>query len=257
MKNFLDEQVHLINTKEFITADPVQFPHRYSKLQDIEIVSFTVATIAWGRREMILRDAERMLAQMGESPYEYVINEDYENLGTKNIHRTFFEYDLAYLLRGFHRIYAENQSVEEFLKKCEVHDAWQIAETLQREMQAANGGATNARNCISVHFEKSALKRLNMALRWLVRNDGIVDLGVWKVLKPSELYIPLDVHVGNVARELGLLRRTANDRKAVEELTKILREFCPDDPVKYDFALFGTGVNSRNKNIQNLATDKS
>jgi TIGR02757 family protein len=246
MKNFLDEQVQLINTPAFIASDPVQFPHRYKRLQDIEIVSFIVATIAWGRREMILRDAERMLSVMGESPYNYVMNEDYKNLGSKNVHRTFFEDDLAYLLRGFHKIYTENKSIECLLEKHNVHNAWQIAAVLQNELQAANNGKTNARNCISLHFEKSALKRLNMALRWLVRNDGIVDLGVWKVLKPSELYIPLDVHVGNTARKLGILKRKSNDRKAVEELTAVLRDFCPEDPVKYDFALFGIGINEKN-----------
>ena len=245
MKNFLDEQVQFINTPAFIAADPVQFPHRYKRLQDIEIVSFIVATIAWGRREMILRDAERMLSVMGESPYNYVMNEDYKNLGTKNVHRTFFEDDLAYLLRGFHKIYTENESIECLLEKHNVHDAWQIAAVLQNELQAANNGKTNSRNCISLHFEKSALKRLNMALRWLVRNDGIVDLGVWKVLKPSELYIPLDVHVGNTARKLDILKRKSNDRKAVEELTAVLRDFCKEDPIKYDFALFGIGVNEK------------
>lgn len=242
MKDFLEEQVQRINNKSFIETDPVQFPRRYERLQDIEIVSFCVATIAWGRREMILRSAERMLAKMGESPYEYVMREGYETLGEANVHRTFFEPDLAYMLRGFHKILSENESIESFLKKRQVKNAWQITEALQTELQQANGGATNAKNLFSLNFEKSALKRLNMALRWLVRNDGIVDFGVWKLLKSSELYIPLDVHVANISRELGLLQRKQNDRRAVEELTAVLRGFCPEDPVKYDFALFGIGV---------------
>jgi uncharacterized protein (TIGR02757 family) len=245
MKDFLDEQVQLINTRSFIETDPVQFPHRYDRLQDIEIVSFIVATISWGKREMILKSADRMLAKMGNSPYDFVMNESYLAFGKDNIHRTFFEPDLAYMLHGFHKIYTENESVEKFLEKNRTENAWQIAAALQTEMQEANGGATNARNCLPLRHEQSALKRLNMALRWLVRDDGIVDLGVWKLLKPSQLYIPLDVHVANISRELGLLRRKSNDRRAVEELTDVLRAFSPEDPAKYDFALFGIGIGEK------------
>ena len=241
MKSFLDEQVRLINTPLFIETDPVQFPHRYKRLHDIEIVSFIVSTIAWGRREMILRNADRMLSKMGESPYEYVMNEDYHALGGANIHRTFFEPDLAYMLRGFRKIYSENDTVESFLQKRETQNAWSIAGALQSEMALANNGKENSK-CMPSRTEKSALKRINLALRWLVRNDGIVDLGVWKILKPSQLFIPLDVHVANVARKLDILQRKSNDRRAVEELTAVLRTFCPEDPVKYDFALFGIGV---------------
>jgi uncharacterized protein (TIGR02757 family) len=244
MKNFLDEQVQRINTKQFIETDPVQFPLRYKRLQDIEIVSFVVSTITWGKREMILRSAERMLAKMGDSPYDFVMNEGYTALGSDNIHRTFFEPDLAYMLRGFRKILLENDSIESFLQKQRVQDAWQIANALQTEMMAANNSKQNSK-CLPLRFEKSALKRLNLALRWLVRNDGIVDLGVWNLLKPSQLYIPLDVHVAHIARELGILQRKSNDRRAVEELTAVLREFCPEDPVKYDYALFGIGVGGR------------
>ncbi|MDR0547674.1 MAG: TIGR02757 family protein [Dysgonamonadaceae bacterium] len=244
MKNFLDEQVQRINTPSFIETDPVQFPRRYERLQDIEIVSFAVSAITWGKREMILRNADRMLAKMGDSPYDFVMNEDFRALGKANIHRTFFEPDLIYLLRGFHKIFSENGSVEVFLQKQNAQNAWDIARLLQTEMASANNGKTNSK-CLPANFEKSALKRLNLALRWLVRNDGIVDLGVWNILKPSQLYIPLDVHVGNIARQLGILQRKQNDRQAVEELTAVLRAFCPNDPVKYDYALFGIGIGER------------
>ena len=244
MKNFLDEQVQLINTPSFIESDPVQFPRRYKRLQDIEIVSFVVSAITWGKREMILRNADRMLAKMGDSPYDFVMNEDYHVFGKENIHRTFFEPDLAYMLHGFRKIFSENDSIESFLQKQQAHDAWAIACALQTEITVANGGKQNAK-CLPLRFEKSALKRLNLALRWLVRNDGIVDLGVWKILKPSQLHIPLEVHVANVARELGILQRKSNDRRAVEELTAVLRTFCSEDPVKYDFALFGIGIGER------------
>jgi len=251
VKQILDEFVEQFNTYDFIETDPVQFPRRYSKLQDIEIVAFTVATIAWGKRPMILRNADRMLAKMGDSPYDFVMNEDYRALGAANIHRTFFETDLSYMLRGFRNIFLKYGSVENMLKSgveenlfSEMPAVWRLAGLLSKEMQDANAGKSNSK-CYPANFEKSALKRLNMTLRWLVRDDGIVDLGVWKTLKKSELFIPLDVHVGNVARELGILSRKGNDRRAVEELTSVLREFCPDDPVKYDFALFGAGISRK------------
>lgn len=250
IKSFLDEQVARYNTTSFIESDPVQFPRRYTKLQDIEIVSFTVATIAWGKRPMILRDAERMLAKMGDSPFDFVMNEDYRALGTANVHRTFFEPDLAYMLHGFRQVFLKYGSVENAIAALHPSQrtegvAWHLAKLLAQEFRDANNsvGVVNCASTAISDSEKSALKRFNMALRWLVRDDGIVDLGVWKAMKPSELYIPLDVHVGNIAREIGILSRRSNDRRAVEELTAVLRDFCPEDPVKYDFALFGTGVN--------------
>jgi len=253
IRSFLDEQIERYNTKGFIDDDPVQFPRRYSQLQDIEIVAFTVATIAWGKRPLILRSAERMLDRLGDSPYDFVMNGDYEALGSANVHRTFFEPDLAFMLRGFHRIFKKYGSVENIIlaisqstDKEKISAAglpWRLAAAITREMLTANENVFAERRAPTIFgTEKSALKRFNMALRWLVRDDGIVDLGVWKAMKPAELYIPLDVHVGNVARELGLLTRKSNDRLAVEEMTQRLREFCPSDPVKYDFALFGMGA---------------
>ncbi|MDR2145547.1 MAG: TIGR02757 family protein [Tannerella sp.] len=246
VKEFLDEQAALMNTADFIPDDPVQFPRQYTKLQDIEIVSFLVTTIAWGKRSMILRSAERMLEKLGESPYEYVMNGDYQRLGNRNIHRTFFEQDLKFMLQGFERFYRTYRSMDDFMATCKTADRTpqQLVETLSRFANEAAGGKNNTR-CYSSNLKQSALKRVNLALRWLVRDDGIVDLGVWKSLKPGDLYIPLDIHVGNVARELGLLNRKQNDRKAVEELTAILRSFNPQDPVIYDFALFGIGVGGK------------
>jgi uncharacterized protein (TIGR02757 family) len=243
VKQLLDESVKRYNTPAFIKDDPVQFPHRYDAKQDIEIVSFTVAHISWGRRAMILRDAERMSALMGNSPYEYVTGGRYRQLGSANIHRTFFQNDLKYFLAGFERILRKYASLEDFLIANNATNAWDIARLFLNEMINANDGLPN-KYCLPVNPENSALKRINMALRWLVRNDGIVDLGIWHILKQSELYIPLDVHAARTARSLGLLKRRSNDRKAVEELTYALRQFCPEDPVKYDFALFGVGVNA-------------
>lgn len=243
LKDFLDEQVSLINTPAFIKDDPVQFPRRYTRLQDIEITAFIIATISWGNRTMILKNAERMLSKMGGSPYDFVMNEGCKTLGTSNIHRTFFEQDLAYMLRGFRSILLRFETLESFLKSREnLKNAWNITEYLYSEIKKANNNNLNSK-CYPLNFDKSALKRINLALRWLIRNDGIVDLGVWTLLNPNQLYIPLDVHVGKTAREFGILQRKSNDRRAVEQLTSKLCELCPEDPVKYDFALFGIGIN--------------
>jgi len=245
LKEYLDEQTIRINTPAFIEKDPVQFPHRYTRLQDIEIAAFLTATIAWGNRTMILRSADRMLSKMGESPFDFVMNEGYKTLGTANVHRTFFEQDLAYMLRGYRNILLNFESIKAFLEsKPDLNTPWDITGALRSEIMKANGNNNN--KCFPSNYNNSALKRINLALRWLVRNDGIVDLGVWTFLKPSQLYIPLDIHVGNTARKLGILQRTSNDRKAVEQLTGILAKLCPEDPVKYDFALFGIGIDKIN-----------
>lgn len=248
IKEYLEEQASRINTPDFIVDDPVQFPRRYTTLQDIEIVAFLISTIAWGSRKMILNSAEKLLSKFGGSPYDYVMNEGYKTLGRANVHRTFFEQDLAYMLRGFKQIFQTYGSIEAFAKALHIHKAeapaWVLCWALRSEIKNANDRNHNTK-CFPGYFETSALKRLNLALRWLVRSDGIVDLGAWSLLKPSQLYIPLDVHVGNTARELGLLKRKTNDRKAVEELTALLREFSPEDPIKYDFALFGIGINRK------------
>ncbi len=253
IKELLDEQVLKINTPDFIKDDPVQFPRRFDKLQDIEIVAFTTATIAWGKRSMILRDTERMLSLMNNTPYEFVMNKGFETLGNANVHRTFFQPDLAYMLRGFYSIYSKYESINNMVKELGIGNdsapAWKLCKTVRELSYKANNGCYNSQ-CFPSNFNSSALKRINLAIKWLVRDDGIVDLGVWDCIKPSQLYIPLDVHVGNTARKLNLLRRKSNDRKSVEELTTILREFNPNDPIVYDFALFGIGVNDIN--IENI-----
>lgn len=246
IKAILDEHVERINVSDFIKDDPVQFPHRFSKLQDIEITAFTTATIAWGKRCMILRDADRMLSLMNNSPYDFVMNKGFECLGKENVHRTFFQPDLAYMLRGFYEIYSKYESINDMVKVLGISNdsapAWRVCDVLRDIAFNANNNEYNSQ-CFPSNFNNSALKRINLAIKWLVRNDGIVDLGVWDCIKPSQLYIPLDVHVGNTARKLNLLTRKSNDRKAVVELTDKLIGFNPTDPVIYDYALFGIGVN--------------
>lgn len=241
LKDKLDELVARHNTPAFIENDPVQFPRRYSKLQNIEIAAFLTATISWGNRTSILKSADKMLSRMGDSPYDFLMNEDYRKLERLNVHRTFFEHDLLYLCSGLHHIYLHNNSLEEIFVG---HPTpWEGINYFRQQISFANEGKNNKH--ISNPSSGSACKRLHMALRWLVRRDGIVDIGVWKQLSPAGLYIPLDTHVARISRKLGILQRKSNDRKAVEELTSFLCSLNPDDPVIYDFALFGTGEENK------------
>lgn len=245
IKELLESEAKRINNPSFIDKDPVQFPRRYETLQDIEIVSFLSAMLAWGNRKMICRDIERMLSLMDNNPYAYVMEKGYEDLDPKlNIHRTFFASHLQHFLRGLRKIYKNYGSLDAFASENNIGEkeapSWKLVELINKILEQENGSSSS--RCLPLNLNKSALKRVNMALRWLVRDDGIVDMGVWKSIPKNKLFIPLDVHVGNVSRELGLLSRKANDRKSVEELTGVLRQLKPEDPAIYDFALFGIGV---------------
>lgn len=249
LKLYLDKEAYRINNPLFIDNDPVQFPRRFEKLQDIEIVSLLSASIAWGNRKMICNNCEKMLHIMDNQPYNYVMDGAYEELvPERNIHRTFFARDFQHMLRGLRRIYTSYNDLNEFAKQKEVGKSetpsWKLVEEMQKYFCDANGGQTNSQ-CLPTQLNNTALKRVNMALRWLVRNDGIVDLGVWNAIKPNQLFIPLDVHVGNTARGLRMIERKANDKRTVIELTSILREMRPDDPVIYDYALFGIGIGEK------------
>lgn len=244
--DLLESEAARINSPAFIADDPVQFPRRYDSLPDIEIAALLSATIAWGNRKMICRDCDRMLSMMESSPYAFMMDGAYESLDPDaNVHRTFFNRNLQYYLRGLRSVYSRYGSLADWAVRQGVAGmdapAWELTARLQAELTAANDGRADSR-CLPQNLVKTALKRINMALRWLVRNDGIVDMGVWDFLKPSQLYIPLDVHVGNVSRSLGLLTRKQDDRRAVEDLTAVMRSLRPDDPVIYDYALFGIGI---------------
>ena len=249
LAELLNREAARINTPEFISSDPVQFPRQFSLLQDIEIATLLSATIAWGNRKMICNNCRKMLRLMDNQPYNYVLDRGYEDITERfNIHRTFFSDDFVYFMRGLHRIYTTYGSLDEFAKRNGVagnaEPSWELVRLMNIEFETANEGIKNSR-CLPGGLDKTALKRINMALRWLVRDDGIVDMGVWKSLKPSQLFIPLDVHVGNTARSLGMLERKANDKRSVLELTSMLRKLRPDDPVFYDYALFGIGVGNK------------
>jgi uncharacterized protein (TIGR02757 family) len=240
LKQKLDLWYENVCVKDFTHADPVQFPRRFSKREDVEIAAILSATIAWGRRDLILRSAEKMFVITGKSPFDFIMSGDYKKLKNTNIHRTFFEGDLKYFCKGFEYCYTKYGNLEKLFYD---NSAWEGIALFREEMARANNGrySKHISNPGEAERNGSACKRLNLALRWLVRR-GPVDLGLWKSIKTSALYIPLDVHVARTARKLGLLQRKSNDKKAVKELTEKLREFCPEDPVKYDFALFGIGI---------------
>ena len=249
LKKLLDREATRINVPEFAQSDPVQFPRRFSKLQDIEIASLLSATIAWGNRKMICNNCNRMLDLMQHEPLAYVMDGAYETLpDDMNLHRTFFARNFKYMLRGLRSIYSAHGSLNDFATHHHVGDdatpSWRLVALMQHEFSRANGGMFDSRT-LPTHLDGTALKRINMALRWLVRDDGIVDMGVWNAIKPSQLFIPLDVHVGNTARSLGLTTRRANDRKTVIEITQALRTMRPEDPIFYDYALFGLGIESK------------
>lgn len=250
IQELLDSEAERINNPRFIDNDPVQFPRRFESQQDIEIVSFLAAILAWGNRKMICNDIEKMLGLMNHSPYYYMMKKGYEDLDPRmNIHRTFFAVHLQHVLRGLRKVYKDYGSLDAFATDYKVGEdgapAWKLIELLNQVLSKENGTASS--RCFPLNLQQTALKRVNMALRWLVRDDGIVDIGIWKSIPKNKLYIPLDVHVGNVSRELGLLTRKANDRKSVEELTEILRKLRPEDPAIYDYALFGIGIEGKVK----------
>lgn len=242
----LEREAARINAPEFIGADPVQYPRRFSRKADVEVVALLASHLAWGNRKMICRDIERLLLLTEGEPAAWVREGEFERISDEqNIHRTFFGRNLKHFLRGLRDVYSEFADLDAFcasLKlKGESGAPWLFAEALNGRMAAANGGREDSR-CLPLNMRTTALKRLNMALRWLVRDDGIVDIGIWNSLTPADLYIPLDVHVGNTSRAIGLTARRANDRRTAEEITAALRTLRPDDPTYFDFALFGLGV---------------
>lgn len=250
LKRYLDEQATRINNPAFIGNDPVQFPRRFSNERDIEISAFLCATIAWGNRTMICRNCEKLLSIMDNQPANYVDDRAYEDIPDDfNIHRTFFGRNLKHYLRGLNAIYSRYPSIDAFAKAHNVGasetPAWELVKLMSHEMAEANSALKCDSRCLPGNLDNTALKRINMALRWLVRRDGIVDLGTWDSITPAQLFIPLDVHVGDTARALNMTSRKANDKRTVMEITDLLRAMRPDDPVIYDFALFGIGMGSK------------
>ncbi|MFC2080429.1 TIGR02757 family protein [Bacteroidota bacterium] len=245
-KEFLDEKVVQYNNVAFISSDPIQVPHRFTKKEDIEIAAFLSAMIAWGQRPTIIRNANRMVELMEGCPADFILQFEEEDLNPfmEFVHRTFNGYDFIYFLKALRNIYTNHGGLEEvFVKGFRQEDSIYGALKFFRKVFFEKVEAGRTGKHVSDVATNSSAKRLNMFLRWMVRQDKTgVDFGLWKKIPPSALMIPLDVHTGNTARKLGLLTRRQNDWKAVEELTSVLRTFDINDPVKYDFALFGLGV---------------
>jgi uncharacterized protein (TIGR02757 family) len=245
LKSFLDEKVLQYNTLDFIESDPVLIPHLFTRKEDIEIAGFLSATIAWGNRTMIIKNSHRIIDLMGNAPFDYVMShseEDLQRLDTF-VHRTFNGQDLGSFIKNLQNIYQNHHGLEAVFAKNQAPASMQqsISEFKKTFFEIPHQYRTQKH--VSDPMKGSAAKRINMYLRWMCRQDNKgVDLGIWKTISPSILSCPLDVHSGNVARKLGLLTRKQNDSKAVAELDAKLRKLDPNDPVKYDFALFGLGV---------------
>ncbi len=245
LKEFLDEKVDLYNRPAFIELDPISIPHLYSKKEDIEISGFLAATISWGNRKMILRNAKRMMELVDHSPYEFIMNSSNKDLEMIKgfVHRTFNSVDLIYFLKALQNIYRNKGGLENIFKTFQTSDSLQPAIHKFHKIFFELSHEKRTERHIPDPFKGSAAKKLNMYLRWMIRNDNRgVDFGLWKSISPSILSCPLDIHSGEVARKLGLLTRKVNDAKAVIELDYSLRKMDKEDPVKYDFALFGLGV---------------
>lgn len=245
LKSFLDDKVLLYNHPKFIASDPIQIPHLFDKKEDIEIAAFLTATIAWGNRKSIINNAHKMMELLHNAPYDFVLNHNKQDLEPlKNfVHRTFNGNDFIQFIKSLQHIYNTHGGLEAaFAQHAQESSMQQAIHQFKLkffEIQHLNRTTKH----ISDPLKNSAAKRINMFLRWMVRNDGAgVDLGTWASMKSSQLSCPLDVHSGNVARKLGLLKRAQNDAKALAELDANLRKLDPLDPVKYDFALFGLGV---------------
>ena len=256
IKKELDAKVDLYNHPSFIKDDPVLIPHLFSKKQDIEIAGFFAAIFSWGNRTTIINKSRELMQLMDNAPHDFCLNADHQQL--KKLlnfkHRTFNATDLIYFIEFFKLHYSKNDSLETAFTK-----------SMNKKDKTVENGLTGfyhyffsmphvperTKKHIASPQKNSSCKRLNMFLRWMVRNDNNgVDFGLWKKISPSQLIIPIDVHVARVARRFNLLQRTAIDWQAAVELTEFLCTLDKTDPVKYDFALFGTGVMENRSQIK-------
>ncbi len=245
LKSFLDEKVIQFNQPSFIETDPIQVPKKFSEKENIEIAGFLTATIAWGNRQAIIKNAIRLMSLMDNRPYDFIMhsnNTDLLNVG-QFVHRTFNGEDCIYFVRSLKNLYKHHGGLQQvftegYKKQGTAKSALEHFYSLFFEQKGER-----TRKHVSNVTKGASGKRLNMFLRWMVRKDiPGVDFGLWDGIPASSLMLPLDIHTGNVARKLGILKRKSNDWKAVEEVTNTLRKFDSADPIKYDFALFGLGA---------------
>lgn len=246
LKSFLDEKYNLYNNPAFIESDPIFVPHRFSRKEDIEIAAFFSATFAWGQRPTIIRNGLKLMELMDNEPYEFIMHHSQKDLKRFKgfAHRTFQAADAVYFIRSLQHLYKNHKGLEGAFNPAPKMSG-SMRDSIIRFRRLFLGKYPPGRTAKHIaDVEKNAsAKRLNMFLRWMVRNDKRgVDFGLWNSISPALLYCPLDLHSGRVARKLGLLKRQQNDWKAVDELTKALRKLDPTDPIKYDFALYGLGA---------------
>lgn len=246
LKNFLDKKVIQYNSTEFIENDPIQIPHIFNNSEDIEIAALLTATIAWGQRSTIIKNGQLLMEMMDMQPYNFIMQSTHNDfkpfLNFK--HRTFNGEDCLFFLNSIKNIYSNYNGLytifyDGYKKNNSIYEALIYFRNIFFKVEYPSRTTKH----ISDVTKNSAAKRLNMFLRWMVRKDDRgVDFGIWNTISQKDLYIPLDVHTGTVARKLGLLNKKQNDWQAATELTNILKKFDPDDPIKYDFALFGLGA---------------
>jgi uncharacterized protein (TIGR02757 family) len=244
IKELLDFKSDLYNRKEFIREDPVSIPHRFERKEDIEIAGFLAAILAWGQRKTIILKTNELLKAMDYSPFNFIIQADENDLRAfENFrHRTFNGADCIFFIKSLQHIYIQLGGLEEVFKKGESEGVKQAIINFRERFFSLPHPARTAKH-IANPAKGASAKRINMFLRWMVRKDNRgVDFGIWNSFGTAELFCPLDLHTGNVARKLGLISREQNDWKALEELMVHLRSFDPEDPVKYDYALFGLGI---------------
>lgn len=246
VKAFLNDKVLQYNQPSFIASDPISIPHQFNKKEDIEIAGFLTALISWGRRSAIIKRANDLVELMDKAPHDFIMNATSNDLSklTNFVYRTFNSDDLLFLINSLQDIYSNQGGLEKVAIKS-FNNTGSIKGVIvgMRDALMMNPHLNRSEKHLANPDKGSAAKRINMFLRWMIRQDNKgVDFGLWKDIPQSALMCPLDIHSGRVARKLNLLSRKQNDWKAVEELTNNLRRFDTEDPVKYDFALFGLGV---------------
>lgn len=247
LKSFLDEKVEQYNNPGFIELDPVSIPHHFEKKQDIEISGLFAAVLAWGQRKTIISKCLELMRMMDNKPHEFILNHSSSELKPfENFkHRTFNATDTLYFISFLREFYCKNESLESAFnpRKRELWTADESLTSFHNLFFSLGYAPGRTKKHIATPARKSACKRLNMYLRWMVRKDNNgVDFGLWDTISPADLICPCDLHVDRVARKLGLIKRKQTDWNTAVELTENLKSMDPDDPVKYDYALFGLGI---------------
>lgn len=251
LRDLLEAKYHAFHRMDFIDSDPIQIPHQFSRLQDREIMGFWVAILAWGQRKTILDKAQTLIQRMDGAPYDFILNHQESDrkrfLGFK--HRTFNDTDCLYFLEFFQQHYKQHHSLESAFLRGHTEDSDHVGPALNGFYDyffSLESFPSRTKKHVACPKKKAACKRINMFLRWMVRKDQVgVDFGLWEGIKPNQLICPLDVHVGRIALQLGLIKAEKFDWATALALTEELKTLDPMDPVKYDFALYGMGLEQK------------